>query len=205
MERFMERFAAQETIIYGGAFNRPTLAHQAILQACVDYAEPRNADVWLLPSASRADKAIAVEREERVAFCKALIRDVMARTVRLDVNTTELDRAQLTETYDTVMELNGRHPDRTFTWVFGADSAASMETWDHGTWLKNNLSMLLINRPGTPLPALGSNAVELPVEAGSYSSTELRRRLATGEPYDDMVGAEVGRLIAAKSAMLEVC
>lgn len=201
----MEKVTTQETIIYGGAFNRPTLAHQAILQACVAYAEPRNAEVWLLPSASRADKTIDVERRDRVEFCEALIRDVMSRTVRLAVDTTELDRAQLTETYDTVREFDARHPDRTFTWVFGADSAASMETWDHGQWLKDNLSMLLINRPGTPLPTIGPRAVELPVEAGNYSSTELRRRLAADEPYEDMVGPEVARLIASKNAMLEVC
>lgn len=201
----MERRTAQETIIYGGAFNRPTLAHQAILQACVDYAAPRGADVWLLPSASRADKVIEVERDERIAFCQALIRDVMARTVRLEVETTELDRPQLTETYDTVVELGRRCPDRSFTWVFGADSAATMERWDHGQWMKRSLSMLLVNRPGTPLPEFGPNATELPVDAGDYSSTELRRRLAEGAPYEDMVGPEVARLIATKNAMLEVC
>ena len=201
----MEKVSMQETIIYGGAFNRPTLAHQAILQACVDYAEPRNAEIWLLPSASRVDKTIEVGRSERIEFCEALLRDVMSRTVRLGIETTELDRTQLTETYDTVQELGSLYPTRSFTWVFGADSAASMETWDHGQWLKDTLSMLLINRPGTALPDLGPRAVELPVEAGNYSSTELRRRLAATEPYEDMVGPEVARLIAAKSAMLEAC
>ena len=98
----MEKVSMQETIIYGGAFNRPTLAHQAILQACVDYAEPRNAEIWLLPSASRVDKTIEVGRSERIEFCEALLRDVMSRTVRLGIETTELDRTQLTETYDTV-------------------------------------------------------------------------------------------------------
>lgn len=201
----MEKANLQETIIYGGAFNRPTLAHQAILQGCVDYAEPRHADVWLMPSASRVDKAISVERSERLEFCAALTRDVLSRTVRLGIETLELDRSELTETYDTVRELDAQYPDRTFTWVFGADSVATMETWVHGRWLQDNLSMLVINRPGTPLPNLGPRAVELAVEAGSYSSTELRRRLANGEAYDDMVGPEVGRLIDAKNAMLEVC
>ena len=201
----MEKVTSQETVIYGGAFNRPTLAHQAILQACVDYAEPRKADVWLLPSASRVDKAIEVERDERIAFCEALTRDVMSRTVSLAVETFELDRTELTETYDTVRELDARFPERTFTWVFGADSVASMDTWDHGRWLQNHLSMLVINRPGTPLPVLGPRAVELPVDAGNYSSTELRRRLATGEPYEDMVSPEVAHLISVKNAMLEVC
>ncbi len=195
----------QETVVYGGAFNRPTLAHQAILQGCIDYAEPRGADVWLMPSASRVDKMINSERSERLEFCHALLRDVMNRTVRLGVETLELDRTGLTETYDTVRELEALYPNRPFTWVFGADSVASMDTWDHGLWLRENLSMLVINRPGTPLPELGPRAVELAVEAGNYSSTELRRRLAANEPYEDMVGPQVAQLIAAKNVMLEVC
>jgi len=201
----METFSPRETVIYGGAFNPPTRAHQAILEACVEYAEPRHADVWLLPSASRSDKKIEVERSDRLAFCHALTRDVMSKTVRLGVETLELDRGTLTETYDTVLELTAKYPDREFRWVFGADSVASMPSWDHGQWLQENLSMLVINRPGTPLPPLGARAIELAVNAGNFSSTELRQRIKNGERYDDLVGLEVNRLLTAKDAMLGIC
>ncbi|UTX51548.1 nicotinate-nicotinamide nucleotide adenylyltransferase [Candidatus Saccharibacteria bacterium TM7i] len=188
----------QETVIYGGAFNPPTRAHEAILQACVEYAGPRSADVWLLPSASRADKTIEVPREKRLAFCEALSRDVVRRTVELGIETMELDRPVQTETYDTVRELETRYPDRTFTWVFGADSVATMETWHEGVWLKEELSMLVINRPGAPQLKLGAKASLLAVDAGSLSSTELRRRILEEEPYEDMVGAHVYELLGAR-------
>ena len=194
----------QETIIYGGAFNPPTRAHQAILQACVEYAEPRNADVRLLPSASRIDKAIEVGRAERLGYCDALARDVVRRSVQLNVETIELDRTQLTETYDTVQELNATYPERAFTWVFGSDSVASMGSWDHGQWLQENLSVLVINRPGAALPATHTQVTELPVDAGAYSSTELRQRLSAGQEYNDLVSPEVARLLAA-NAMLRAC
>jgi len=191
----MERNQQRETVIYGGAFNPPTRAHQAILQACVDYAEPRQADVWLLPSASRVDKRIEVDREKRLAFCDALTQDVLQRTVRVAVETTELDRTYLTETYDTVRELEAQHPERAFTWVFGADSVASMPTWEHGEWLRETLSMLVIHRPGTELPPLGPRAVQLAIDAGMFSSTELRRRLVSRERFDDIVGGNVHALL----------
>lgn len=193
----MHEFERRETVIYGGAFNPPTRAHQAILQACVDYAEPNQADVWLLPSASRADKVIETDRARRLALCNALTRDVVSRTVHLAVETTELDRLQLTETYDTVCELDARYPERSFTWVFGADSVATMASWDHGAWLQENLSMLVINRPGTKFPELGPRALQLTIEAGDFSSTELRRRLEAGESYDALVGPEVYALLTA--------
>lgn len=186
-----------ETIIYGGAFNPPTRAHEAIVQASIDYAEPRGADVWLLPSASRRDKTIDVDRERRLLLCNALLDDVMSRTVRIAVSTLELDRDTQTETYDTVQELNRAYPDRSFTWVFGADSVVSMPSWDHGEWLYDNLSMLIVERGGSEVIALGKNATRLTVRSlDNVSSTEVRRRLERGECYDELVGPKVASALA---------
>ena len=191
----MAEILPRETIIYGGAFNPPTRAHQAILQGCIDYAEPRDADVWLLPSASRHDKSIDVLRERRLALCDALIQDVLRRTVAVDVSATELDRPQPTETYDTVRELQDEYPNRRFTWVFGADSVATMREWNHGEWLLENLDMLVVERPGYELCQLGTRAVRLAVDTGDVSSTELRRRMALGIDYTNIVGPSVGALL----------
>lgn len=190
----MERIS-RETIIYGGAFNPPTRAHQAITQACIDYAEPRHADVWLLPSASRADKVIDVSTMRRLELCEALLDDVMRRTVNVRVEPMELQRGVMTETYDTVQELSARYPEHDFRWVFGADSVASMHTWDHGEWLRDHLSMLVVERPGAPQIMLGTNAVRLAVQTGDVSSTEVRRRIHIGEAYDELVGANVSALL----------
>lgn len=188
----------QETIIYGGAFNPPTLAHQAILQACIDYAEPRASDVWLLPSANRRDKTIEVAEHRRLEFCQALAKDVICRTVELAINTTELDRDAITETYETVAEFKKRYPNREFVWVFGSDSFASMPTWRNGKWMQTHLQMLVIDRPGAPKVKIGSNAAWLPVQADEMSSTELRRRISVGEDYRELVGSHVGAVLALK-------
>ncbi len=188
----------RQTIIYGGAFNPPTRAHQAILQACVDYAEPRQADVWLLPSASRKDKVIEGDRERRLVLCSALIQDVMRRTVEVDINTLELDRKGPTETYDTVRELENRFPGRQFSWVFGADSVATMKRWNHGSWLLERLTLLVVERPGYPVDPLGAHVVKLEVDTGDVSSTELRKRLREGRPYEDLVGSSVSAFLAQK-------
>lgn len=194
----MKEFERQETVIYGGAFNPPTLAHEAILQACVEYAEPRGADVWLLPSASRVDKAIETNRDRRLLYCEALTQDVLRRTVQIATETSELDRGFQTETFDTVRELEERYQDRRFTWVFGADSVHTMEEWGHGEWLKKHLSMLVINRAGVLPVVTAENMTALPVDPGNYSSTELRRRMAEGIAFDDMVGPQVRALLEAQ-------
>lgn len=185
----------QETIIYGGAFNPPTRAHHAIVQACVDYAEPRGADVWLLPSGDRLDKQIGVSRERRLQYLQALSSDIVARTVRLHIETSEIDRTVPTETIDTVREMDERYPDRQFVWVFGSDSVATMPSWQDGEWMVDNLPMLVIDRPGNPIQSLGRNAARLDVWTPPVSSTLVRARLAMDLPVGDLVTPSVYRLL----------
>lgn len=151
-----------------------------------------------MPSASRVDKVIEVARERRLAFCEALSRDVMRRTVEVSIETLELDRAIQTETYHTAEELTLLYPDRTFTWVFGADSVATMGSWYQGQQLKTELPMLVVDRPGVPQVALGQNATQLVVDSGNVSSTELRRRMSENESYRDIVGVHVYELLGAR-------
>lgn len=195
----MEHQKRQETIVYGGAFHPPTRAHQAILQACIDYADQHAADIWLLPSASRHDKKIRSSREYRLDLCQALIDDILTRMVRVSINTRELDRQVPTETYDTVQEFATVYPDRRFRWVFGMDSVATMPTWHQGEWLYHNLPMLVVDRPGTPPVRLGENAEKLAVYTEEMSSTEVRKRMRYGQSYDELVGANVAMLLARAS------
>lgn len=185
----------KETIIYGGAFYPPTRAHQAVLQACVEYADQRNADVWLLPSASRVDKNIDASIERRLELCDALRRDIVSRTVRVEICRQELDRHAPMETYDTVQELATDYPDRSFIWVFGSDAVVTMRSWNQGQWLYDNLSMLVVSRPDTPPVALGARALWLQVETGNVSSTEVRRRMSAGEDYSTLVSSRVAALL----------
>lgn len=187
----------QETIIYGGAFNPPTRAHQAILQACVDYAEPRGADVWLMPSGDRADKEIGVSRERRLRYIQALVNDVVTRTVHIGTEVSELDRTIPTETIDTVRDMSERYRDRYFTWVFGSDSIETMPEWKDGEWLVDNLSMLIVDRPGSRIATLGSNAVRLEVQTLAVSSTQVKNRLKVNQPIADLVTPSIERLLVA--------
>lgn len=186
----------QETIIYGGAFNPPTVAHQQILQACVDYAHDRDGEVWLLPSASRADKEIDMSVARRIQLCEALAKDVVSESVDIRVETSELVRGVQTETYDTVREFDARYPDRDFRWVFGADSVNTMERWHQGEWMKDNLPMLIVERHGYEAKQLGMNATRLAVVPFATSSTEVRQKIANGESYDKLVPEGVAQILA---------
>lgn len=186
-----------ETIIYGGAFNPPTLAHVAILRACFEYAETNNADVWVLPSGDRYDKTIPTSRERRLQYTDALIAD--ARRTQQDeaeVLTTELDRTVTVETSDTLAELQATYPDRSFTFVFGADSTETMAEWKDGDTLLETLPMLVVEREGSRINPLARHAVKLAVQAPVVSSTEVRQQMAVRGSVAGLVSPSVAQLIA---------
>lgn len=191
----MEQIQKQETIIYGGAFNPPTLAHKAILEACVSYAETQKADVWVMPSGDRLDKSIATSRERRLAYVAAMIVSAEASYITPKVVTTELDRTIMVETYDTVKELEAGYPDRKFTFVFGADSTETMASWKNGEELLEELSMIVVERAGSIVNPMARHAVRLEVETPNVSSTQVRERLAAGMPVDDLVAGPVALLL----------
>jgi len=191
----MEQMRKKETIIYGGAFNPPTLAHKAILDASADYAQTRQADVWVMPSGDRSDKTIRTSRDLRLAYINAMIESIDNTEVVPQVVTTELDRTIMVETYDTVKELEDQYPDRTFTFVFGADSTETMAQWHGGNVLLETLSMLVVEREGSVVNPMAKHAVRMQVNVPNVSSTQVRERLAAGISVEDLVAAPVALLL----------
>jgi nicotinate-nucleotide adenylyltransferase len=183
-----------KTIVFGGSFNPPTLAHESILSACVDFSKKWNADVWILPSGDRMDKEISSPRSVRLDYISAMIDDIDTNGVNVSVVTSELDRNKVVETIDTVHEFNQSHPDRDFIWVFGADSIINMMTWRGGEWMLNNLKMIGVEREGLDCPKR-QNITITKTHFPHISSTELRRKLQVNEPINGMVGIKVNKLL----------
>jgi nicotinate-nucleotide adenylyltransferase len=186
------KIAKKQTIIYGGAFNPPTKAHQAILQACIDRAELTGADVWVMPCGNRVHKTIDVPYDTRIKYVNALVNDVAWRSVDVRIETTELNSNDVNvETYDTAVSMNKQYPDRHFVWVFGTDSVATIEQWKEGEWLKQHLPMLVVQRPNSPEVTLGQNAEWLATELSTISSTEVRLLLDSQESVEHLVTPSV--------------
>ena len=182
-----------ETVIYGGAFNPPTLAHVAILKACFAYARRKGAEVWVMPSGNRHDKTIAASRSRRLAYVEAMIRDA-GGDARVEL--LELDRRIPVETIDTVRELKARYPERIFRFVFGADSTETMGEWRGGRELLDTLPMLVVEREGSAINPQARNVESLAVQTPSVSSTQVRQCLAAGASYAHLVSPRVAQLLA---------
>lgn len=190
-------YNGKSVIIYGGAFNPPTLAHQAILKACLMRASDINADVWLMPSGTRPDKSINLDTQLRIDLIKALCKDTEGAE-RVEIEKHEINNTVPTETIDTWRYLQNRYPGINFIWVFGADSINTMKQWAGGYRLWGELSMLVIPRTGVELSSLPPKAEVFEVDTPNISSTMVRQGIESGEDISSLVSYSVLKIILQK-------
>lgn len=184
-------------VVYGGAFNPPTKAHQKILQAGIDWALNRdaNSEVWLLPSGENNKKKTGIPRQKRLDYCQALIDSIDSRGTVVKIELLELDDTKPTDKIDTVIKLSRQNPDANLWWLYGADSLETINLWG-GNWLKANTNMLIAPRDNAPITDLPDGSEVLDVAtSGCLSSTSVRSLLASGKGYNQAVPPAVAAII----------
>lgn len=183
-------------VVYGGAFNPPTIAHQRILQASIDWAEARDhPEVWVLPSGENNKKKTGISRTKRLEYCRALIASVKPKKILLRTELLEIDDTRRTDKVETAETLMRQNPDAEFWWIYGADSIETIDLWG-GEWLKTNTNMLIALRDGSTLDTIPERSEVMLVDtSGLLSSTAVRSMIARGENYLDAVPHEVASTI----------
>lgn len=186
----------KEVVVFGGSFNPPTKAHEAIIAQCLDL--PSYDEVWVMPSGDRQDKTMAATDDQRLNMLETVRQECFGADSRLCISDFELGLPRPTETIQTVGALAVAYPDTRFWFVYGADSYATMDSWRGGTALRAMLSVLLLPRPGSILPPPHDRIRYLPAvdtERGFVSSTDARIALQAGRGEDRYMSEPVLRHI----------
>lgn len=116
----------------------------------------------------------------------------------LDASRIEIDRDGPTYTIDTVHDLHA--PDREIVLVVGSDVASRLGTWHRVDELRAAVSLAIVAREGEPvvLPD-GWRAEAVSMPRLDVSSTDLRRRVAAGEPIDFLVPPAAVQVLRARA------
>ncbi len=183
-----------ETVIFGGSFNPPTMAHIEVINACLDLPSCR--DLWVVPSGPRADKDIETSNSDRLAMLELSLSHV-AHPDLVAINDMEL-RDEVTQTWRTVGRLASKYPEQKFRFAFGVDSYLSMPLWQGGVDMQRDLPMAIVSRDGTSVPQ-AANIVPIYIDLPSgVSSSEVRRRARLGRDLSGLVLPEVEQYIKQK-------
>jgi len=114
----------------------------------------------------------------------------------LEASRIELERDGPTYTIDTVEQLGA--PGRELVLVMGSDVAATLDSWNRVDELRELVTLAIVDRHDASVPdPEGWRVVRVSVPQLQLSSTDLRRRVAAGEPIDFLVPMPAVRVLRA--------
>jgi nicotinate-nucleotide adenylyltransferase len=172
--------------VFGGTFDPIHVGH---LVAAVNVRYTLALDRLLLVVANipwqKAGSRSITPAEDRFAMVEAAVAGVAG----LEASRLEIDRGGSSYTADTLEEVGSSHPGAELFCVVGADTTEDLATWDRAEVIARLATLVVVNRPGAPLPGRlpGWRVEEVVVPALEVSSTDLRARAADGRPLDYLV------------------
>lgn len=192
--------------VMGGSFDPLHLGH---LVAASEAAHRLSLDLVLFSPtghAWRKPQPHAAPAELRFQMVAAAVAD----DPRFGVTRVDIDRDGPTYTVDTLTDLRAEwvrsHPEGDVEWFFitGADALADLPHWREPERILELAHLIGVTRPGTDLSPAALTSSGLPAEAVTLleipevgiSSTQIRHRVAAGEPIRYLVPAAVEAIIA---------
>ncbi len=159
--------------LFGGAFNPPHIAHQAVTLHVLA-TQPVD-QLWWLPVPVHAFAKNLLDWPTRAAMCQKALRHFDARRVRL----CDIERQLPAPNYtvDTLRALHRRHPGWRFSWIIGSDNLDRLEDWHEIEAMRQLCDFIVLPRAGHDQAAL------LP----KVSSSQIRSLLANGAGDDRLV------------------
>ena len=189
----MSRAEPHETIgILGGTFDPVHVGH--LMDACAARHQLGLDRVLVVVARDPWQKhgRVVAPAEQRFEMLVAALDGV----VGLEASRIELDRDGPTYTIDTVEQLT--QPGRELVLVMGSDVAGALESWHRVDELRELVTLAIVDREDSPMPdPEGWRVVRVGVPRMQLSSTDLRRRVAAGEPIEFLVPMPAVRVLRA--------
>ncbi|HET9982880.1 MAG TPA: nicotinate-nucleotide adenylyltransferase [Longimicrobiales bacterium] len=179
--------------MFGGTFDPPHLGHLIVAQDA--HARLDLDRVLFVPAAVPPHKRGRPLSPAPLRL--EMVRAAVAADPRFAVDDLELRRAGPSYTVDTLRELRRRDPDTELFLLIGADQFRDFGTWREPQEIARLATLVMLTRAGVSAAAPG---LELPhrtleVTRIDLSATDVRRRVAAGEPIRYLVPDGVEEII----------
>jgi nicotinate-nucleotide adenylyltransferase len=169
------------TGVLGGTFDPPQVGHLALGRAAL--AELPIDRLLVLVAAAPGHREVVAPAEERLQLARLAFD--FADEVSLDEHAFTVDAVR-----------DGRFGEAIF--VVGADEGAAFPTWKEPDEVLRHVRLAVGTRSGHPPPDLeryGDRVLAFELDSPPVSSSEVRERVARGEPLDGLVPPDVARAV----------
>jgi nicotinate-nucleotide adenylyltransferase len=180
--------------LFGGTFDPPHNAHLALAGAAL--VELQLDALHWIPAGQPWQKA---RRITDARHREAMVHAAIGGEPRFVLDRIELERAGPSYTIDTVKTLLAGHAGAQLFLIIGADQYAGLHTWRGWQQLLGLVTLAVANRPG-PMPPVDTEVLRtphrvVPLPMLDISATDIRARVARGEPIDALVPPSVASYI----------
>ncbi len=184
----------QRVGLFGGSFDPVHNAHVALARLALE--QLGLAQVRWIPVGQPWQKSRHLSDG---ADREAMVRLAIAGEPRFVLDRIELRRRGVSYTLDTVRELAAAEPETEWVLILGQDQYANLHTWRDWRELVALVTLAIANRPDAA-PLVNDQIARTPHQMVSLpmmeiSSTDIRRRVAAGEPIAGLVPEAVARYI----------
>lgn len=127
-------------VVFGGAFNPPTLAHKEIYQLIT-----KNLDVEefiFLPVSKKYSKSSLIADKHRINMLKILIEDLEKATI----SKVETEENQFIGTYKSLKKIQNEYKNKEVAFVLGADNLMHLHKWINAENLMKDFKFIVVNR-----------------------------------------------------------
>ncbi len=171
--------------IFGGSFNPIHNGHIALCKAFLEQCDID--EVWLMVSPQNPLKQNVELLDDDLRL--ALTQKALEGEERIKACDYEFHLPRPSYTWNTLQALGKDYPDHRFTLLIGGDNWACFDRWYRCEDILNNYSIAVYPRTGSEIDAmqLPPNVSLINTPLFDISSTEIRQRVASGQPISGMV------------------
>jgi nicotinate-nucleotide adenylyltransferase len=187
--------------LFGGSFDPVHLGHLLVAQAA---REELGLDrLFFIPAAQSPFKP---DRKPTSAASRLrLLRLALAGKPWCEIDEQELHRGGVSYTIDTVRDYARRFPEAHLLYLIGGDHVPKLPAWREADELARRVEFVAVPRPGQaetpfPKPFQGRSLKGFPL---GVSSSQIRARIQSGEPIDQLVPAAVAEAIRGAGLYLK--
>lgn len=194
-----------KTVLFGGTFDPIHLAHVQLAEAALRQLDAD--DVWFLISPQnpwKADKRLTDDHHRL-----AMVRLALEGHRGMVASDYEFHLPKPSYTYQTLRHLRHDYPAHEFVLLIGGDNWAGFDKWAETDEILAHHRIAIYPRPGCPVVApsgIAADAARITVINAplmDVSSTEIRRRFATGEDVSSLLDNRVEDYIRQNNVYLK--
>ncbi|MFO7968524.1 MAG: nicotinate (nicotinamide) nucleotide adenylyltransferase [Candidatus Izemoplasmatales bacterium] len=127
-------------VVFGGAFNPPTLAHKEIYQLIIK-SLPVEKFIFL-PVSKKYSKSSLIADNHRLNMLKILIKDLD----KAKISKLETEENQFLGTYKSLKRLQKEYENKKVAFVLGADNLIHLHKWINAEKLIKDFNFIVVNR-----------------------------------------------------------